>query len=81
MLKRSPAFIHRILPTNTFLCRIGLVDDNKCTFCKKEEATMKHLMWSCEYVSKLWNDVYKWLTDLNIHVLNYNILGGMFWCI
>ena len=61
-------FIHRILPTNTFLCRIGLIDDNKCTFCKNEEETMKHLMWSCEYVSKLWNDVHKWLTDLNIQV-------------
>ena len=26
------------------------------------------MMWLCEYVSKLWNDVYKWLNDLNIHV-------------
>ena len=61
-------FIHKILPTNTFLYRIGLVDDYKCNFCKTEEETMKHLMWSCNYVSKMWSDVCNWLKDLNINV-------------
>ncbi len=61
-------FIHRILPTNTFLYKIGLVDDFNCTFCKKDEETMEHLMWLCDYVSKLWNEVCCWFEELNMNI-------------
>ena len=61
-------FIHRILPTNTFLYKIGLVNNNKCTFCKEDEETMEHLMWLCDNVSKVWHEVFSWLNELHINV-------------
>ena len=61
-------FIHRILPTNEFLFKIGIVESDKCTFCRVEIESIKHLMWSCDKVSSFWKEVIKWLEDLNIHM-------------
>ena len=62
-------FIHRILPTNSFLHTIGLVNSDKCSFCKKEKETTNHLMWSCQVITKLWSDVFEWLGSLNVNVI------------
>ena len=65
-------FVHKILPTNEFLCKIGIVDNDFCTFCKIERESIKHLMWSCDKVSSFWKEVIKWLNDLNIQVHNFS---------
>jgi len=59
-------FIHRILPANDFLYKIGFIDDDRCTFCKIEEENMKHIMWSCKITSKFWDDIFKWMNKLHI---------------
>ena len=61
-------FIQRILPTNEFLFKIGIVESDKCTFCGVEKESTKHLMWSCDKVSSFWKEVIKWLEGLNIHM-------------
>jgi len=61
-------FIHRILPTNDFLFKIGIVENDKCTFCVVENESIKHLMWSCDKTSAFWKEVIKWLENLNIRV-------------
>ena len=61
-------FIHRILPTNDFLCKIGIVESDKCTFCSLEKESIKHLMWSCDKISEFWKEVIKWLKNLNIEI-------------
>ena len=61
-------YIHRILPTNEFLFKIGIVGSDKCTFCGVEKETIKHLMWSCEKVSAFWKEVIKWLENLNFQI-------------
>ena len=37
--------IHRILGTNSLLCKMGIKTDNKCSFCNREKETIKHLFW------------------------------------
>ena len=54
-------FLHRRIPTNNFLCEIGLKDNNNCTFCKETPETSIHLFWSCDTISSFWNDVTEWL--------------------
>ena len=54
-------FLHRRMPTNNFLCKIGLQDNTNCTFCKETPETLIHLFWSCEKISSFWNDVTEWL--------------------
>ena len=60
--------IHRILATNIFLCKIGIVQDNRCSFCKTEPETLIHLFWSCPLVSSFWNLIYRWIRDKCVHV-------------
>ena len=62
-------FIHRILPTNVFLFKIGIVESDKCTFCKDEKETVKHLMWLCVSASSFWKEVIKWLNDLKFQII------------
>ena len=47
--------LHRILATNTFLQKIGITNDNKCSLCHAEPETLVHLFWSCPGVSQFWN--------------------------
>lgn len=60
-------FIHRILPTNEFLYKIGKTESDKCSFCKKTTETMKHLMWDCNIVSSFWDNTIQWFIGLNIN--------------
>lgn len=62
-------FIHRILPTNEFLFKIGILENNKCSLCNEEIETMKHLMWTCKHVTSFWKGVADWLKELDI-ILN-----------
>ena len=60
--------IHRILSTNTFLTKIGIKQDNKCSFCNDEPETLTHLFWSCPIVSHFWNSIFQWLRDKCVHI-------------
>ena len=46
--------INRILATNTFLTKIGIKDDNTCSFCRENNETLVHLFYDCQYVSQFW---------------------------
>ena len=65
--------IHRILATNTFLNKIGIKDDNKCTFCKTHPETLLHLLWYCEKVKNFWYDLTNWLIGECTHIVNLNL--------
>ena len=41
-------FLHRILPTNCFLTRIGLKNNSICTFCGDFPEELCHLFWYCK---------------------------------
>lgn len=48
---------HRIITTNTFLCRIGVLDANLCSFCQSEPERIVHLFCSCPVVRDFWSDI------------------------
>ena len=54
-------FLHRRVPTHTFLCKIGLRDNSNCTFCKDTPETLIHLFWSGNKTTSFWYDHAEWL--------------------
>lgn len=58
--------LHRILPTNYLLTKMNIKDNNKCTFCKTETETLKHLFWECRCIQVFWTDYHNFLTSKNI---------------
>ena len=41
-------FLHRRLATNSYLQKIGIREDNNCTFCHNEKEDLMYLFWQCE---------------------------------
>ena len=55
--------IHRILGTNRLMFKMGVVDQNNCSFCNHFSETIVHLFWECRYVDQFWRDLIKWLSE------------------
>ena len=60
--------LHRILGTNTFLSKIGVRQDNTCSFCTDEPETLTHLFCSCPIVTLFWNNIFRWIKDKCVHI-------------
>ena len=45
--------LHRRIPTNDFLLKIGRKENDNCTFCNNSSETLIHLFWSCHVTSFL----------------------------
>ena len=54
-------FLHRRLPTNSFLHKIAIKDNDLCTFCKEETDTLLHLFWQCKVTTHFWGCFFQWL--------------------
>ena len=48
--------LNSILYTNTKLYKIGYIADDKCSFCKFEPETPRHLLFDCVYSKLFWKD-------------------------
>ena len=46
--------IHRILITNSFLCKCGLKETELCTFCTETKESLVHIFWEYNYVRNFW---------------------------
>ena len=46
--------LHRRLATNDFLNKIGIRENDICTFCRTEKESLFHLFWSCSETSCFW---------------------------
>ena len=71
--------VHRIISTNTFLYRIGIVESPLCTFCKEFPETIVHLFIECRVVCSCTREVLSWLGDImneTFIVSNTDILLG-----
>ena len=44
-----------ILITNKFLCKIGTINSDLCSFCKSEPESITHLMWDCRITQNIIN--------------------------
>ena len=66
--------LHRQLPTNSFLKKVGLRDDDKCTFCHKEIENLIHLFWRCKKTKEFWDSLFKWLKSCQFSLSENNYL-------
>ena len=64
-------FLHRRVPTNAFLSRIGIQENENCSFCNSSSETLIHLFWSCTKTTSFWKEVIKWLQEANLLSRNY----------
>ena len=46
--------LHRILGTNVVLEQIGLMTDNKCSFCSTVKDGILHMLWDCAVIQQFW---------------------------
>jgi hypothetical protein len=56
--------LHRTLPTNTFLVKIGIKNSDLCNFCKNDTDSIPHYIWICPVVKLFWNRVKIWLEEI-----------------
>ena len=59
-------FLHRRLPINSYLQKIGAKEDGKCTFCRKEKEDWTHLFWKCQKTKNCWDNFSIWLQSCQI---------------
>ena len=59
-------FLHRRLPTNSYLQEIGVKEDGKCTFCHDEKEDWMHLFWKCQKTKHFWDNFSIWLQSCQI---------------
>ena len=65
--------IHRILATNTFLCKIGIKEDNRCSFCKNHPETIRHIFGDCHLIQNFWHSLEQWLRSECVHITELNL--------
>ena len=66
--------LHRRLPTNGFLKKVGLREDDKCSFCNKETENLIHLFWRCEKTKNFWDSLFKWMQSCQLSLSEHNYL-------
>lgn len=71
--KRSPdvkhrwfqyRLLHRIIPTNSYLYKVKILDSNLCNFFFLYEHTIYHLFFDCCYFQSIWRFLQNILTGL-----------------
>ena len=65
-------FLHRILPTNVFLTKIGINEDQNCSFCSGSSENLAHLFWLCPKVSFFWDKLVERLERFKLKPRNYS---------
>ena len=66
--------LHRRLPTNCFLKKVGLRDDDKCSFCNKKTENLIHLFWRCEKAKNFWDSLFEWMQSCQLSLGEHNYL-------
>ena len=70
--------VHRILGTNSFLNRIGILESGLCTFCNEQSETILHLFWTCNRVSAIWENAIIWMRN-ELHIdIEFNCIDIIF---
>ena len=72
---------NKILVTKTFLHKIRKVEDNLCSYCKREPETILHLFVECDKVKEFWQSLHIWLmqnVNISINLDKKGILFSMY---
>ncbi|XP_020243601.1 uncharacterized protein LOC109821859 [Asparagus officinalis] len=52
---------HSRLLTQERLCRMNIINTNRCVLCSNQLETCQHLFFDCQYSASVWNKVMDWL--------------------
>ena len=63
--------LHRILPTNMFLTKIGIKQDPNCSFSNISIENLAHLFWQCEKIKLFWQSLTDHLQKHQLIPRNY----------
>ena len=63
--------LHRRIPKNSFLQKIGLKESGNCSFCGVELETLTHLFWDCDETQFFWAKVVAWLKGCKLVQKSY----------
>ena len=70
--------LHRILPTNMFLVKIGIKYSDLCNFCNNATDSILHYIWLCPIIKVFWQQVIVllprnlWNTNVSIELNKRN---------
>ena len=53
-----------IIALNPLLFKMGIKDNDKCTFCNDEKETIQHMLYRCKKVRKFWKQVKDWFNSI-----------------
>ena len=65
--------LHRILPSNKYLMKIGVKNNDNCDLCNQNTEDIEHLFWHCEKVQSFWSEVMGWIHSKCIHTHCLNL--------
>lgn len=68
---------HKILPTNSWLCKIKVLESNLCNLCNQEEETLDHLFTTCMVTNGLWEEIQVNLSFIP-HLNSFNKMYGVY---
>lgn len=60
--------LHRYIPTNHLLYKMGKISSMTCTFCNIYSETIIHLFYECTFVKGLWMFVEKIIEMIGVHL-------------
>ncbi len=67
-------FLNDLLPTNYWLHKWKIRENNTCTFCETQVETLEHLFYDCVYVRRLWKSVQLWYSNIEHLVFDKEIV-------
>ena len=70
--------LNHILYTNSKLFAFKIVDSPLCTFCKKEEESLEHLLFYCKIVDLFWKEVLSWIAIYKDEVVEISLIDILF---
>lgn len=54
--------VHRILATNTTLMYMNIINENTCSFCRRDHENIYHLFWACHFTHLFWTRLESFLS-------------------
>ena len=65
--------IHRCLGTNVILKQIGVLNNDRCSFCNTVKDSIRHMFWQCTFIQHFWTDLMNIINTKCPNALNYTI--------
>lgn len=73
-------YYNRILATNEKLCKMGIIENNKCSFCGEEIESLVHLFWNCKIIKIFWTRVLAWISSVIDTKIVFKVEEILFHC-